>query len=291
MAGGTLGRWLRRMLVVLAVLALAAGGVVFGISEWMLRRVYDIPPQPIPVVDSAEDLAEGRRMAVIVGCWAGCHGPRGEGGSEGFPNVFSVTAPTLSDVLPRYSDGELVRLIRYGVKRDGRTALGMISGTNWPLGDLDLARIVAHLRRQPPSPPVPQERRVYPLGRLALVLGKWKTSAGEVDRSIPRWGELPQSTPFERGRYLASITCSECHGLRLRGREAYNSPPLTIVRAYRPEQFRHLLRTGEPLVVRDLGLMTWVAKNAFFELTDDEIAALYEYLTTGLAPDGPGREP
>lgn len=265
-----------------AGLALLAGVYVYAASEWMLRRTYDIPPQSIPAVTSAEDLAEGRRMAVIVGCWAGCHGPHGEGGSDGAPGIFQATAPTLSDVLPHYSDGELVRLIRFGVKRDGRTAIGMISGTFWPLGDLDLARIVAHLRSQPPSPPVPRERRVEALGRLALAVGKWKTSAGEVDRSIPRWGEQPQRTPFERGRYLASITCSECHGLDFRGREFYRSPPLTIVRAYRPEQFRHLLRTGEPLTGRDLGLMTWVAKNAFFEFTDEEIAGIYEYLTTGL---------
>lgn len=275
-------RFLTRTLATLVALGAIGLGCVYGISEWMLRRTYDIPLQPIPTAGSPTDLAEGRRMAVIVGCWAGCHGGHGEGGTDGAPGIFSATAPTLSDVLPGYSDAELVRLIRYGVKRDGRTAIGMISGTFYPLGDRDLARIVAHLRRQPASPPVPRERQVQLLGRLALLLGKWKTSAGEVDDSIPRWGELPQTTPFERGRYLASITCSECHGLDFQGRDFYKSPPLSIVRAYRPEQFRHLMRTGEPLSGRDLGLMSWVAKNAFFEFTDEEIGGLYDYLTTGV---------
>ena len=126
---------------------------------------------------------------------------------------------------------------------------------------------------------MPRHRRITPLGRLALVLGKWTISADQVDRAIPRWGELPQPTPFERGRYLASVICSECHGLDLEGMDFFPSPSLKIVNGYYPEQFRRLLRTGEHLSGRTDGLMSDVSRDAFAEFTDAEIDDLYAFLT------------
>ena len=66
-------------------------------------------------------------------------------------------------------------------------------------------------------------------GRLALATGEWKVAAEQVDRSMPRWGELPMQTPFERGRYLASIVCSECHGSDYRGDPLEGGPSLAVV--------------------------------------------------------------
>ena len=258
----------------LVILSLAT---IYAISEWRLRRSYDAPLAPFrsrgPI-----DLAEGERMAKIVGCWAGCHGPQGEGGKEQIRGVVRHTAPTLSEVLPRYNDEELVRLIRYGVKRDGRSAVGMISYTFWSLSDEDLANIIAHLRRQPAAPPVPRNLELTARGRLALASGEWKVSAAQVDRTLPRWGELPQKTDFERGRYLASITCSECHGVDFRGNRLERAPSLAVISRYTPEDFRHLLRTGEAIGGRDLGLMSRVARSAFSLFTDEEISDIYTFL-------------
>ena len=260
------------------VLLVLAG--VYAASEWVLHRHHDAPLAPFRSLAtvSADDLAEGERMAVIVGCWKGCHGAKGQGGSDDIDGWYELTAPTLSDVLPRYSDPELVRLVRFGLKRDGTTAIGMISGTFYALGDDDLRRIIAHLRAQPPAPPVERTRTIHLGGRVALLTGEWKTSMGEVDRAMPRWGELPRDSAFARGRYLVSITCTECHGLDLGGRKVYGSPPLDVVAAYSPERFMHLLLTGEPLYGRDIGLMRWVAREAFARFTDQEIADIYTYL-------------
>ena len=186
----------------IATMVVVASGTIYGVSAWRLARGYDAPLTAL-APKAPIDLDDGRRMARIGGCWSGCHGPEGDGGDQSIPGIVRQTAPTLSDVLPDYSDAELTRLVRYGIKRDGRSALGMISYTFWPLGDQDLANIIAHLRRQPALQPVPRELRLELRGRFALVTGAWRVSAEEVDRSIPRWGELPQSTPFERGRYLA----------------------------------------------------------------------------------------
>ena len=275
----------RAIVVGLSLVAgLFAAGVatVYGISEWQMRRQYDAPLKSLQA--AAPDLAEGERMARIVGCWDGCHGRTGQGGHEEIRGINRHTAPTLSQVLPQYNDDELVRLVRYGVKRDGRSAIGMTSYTFWALGDQDLANIIAHLRRQPVVPPIERTLQVSWRGRIALVTGEWRVSASQVDRTRPRWGDTPQATPFERGRYIASVTCSECHGLDYDGNPLERAPSLAILAAYSQEQFRHLMRTAEPIGGRQLDdNMVWV-KDAPF--SDDEITGLYQFLRNhhGLEP-------
>jgi cytochrome c553 len=257
-----------------AGLALAALATVYAVSEWHIRRSYEAPLAPLNAA-SPPNPAAGEHMARVVGCWAGCHGLEGEGGTERIDGIFSNTAPTLSQVIPQYSDDELARLVRYGVKRGGKSAIGMISFAWWPLGDQDLANIFAHLRRQPPRTPVPRQLNLDPRGRIALVTGAWKVSAAQVDRTIPRWGELPRNTPYERGRYLASIVCTECHGLNFEGDPLERGPSLVILAAYDAEDFRALLRTGRAVGGRVIPQMDWMPDVGF---TDAEIADLYAFL-------------
>ena len=268
--------------------AIGALGILGG-SEWKLRRTHDVPLNPIRI--ESPNLAEGERLAKIAGCWSGCHGAIGQGGSIDMDGYYSVTAPTLSSVLPQYSDPELVRLIRFGVKRDGSSVLGMTSYTFYPLADSDLANIIAHLRGQPPQPPVPRTRTITWSARFALARGRWQVAADQVDPRRPRWGELPRATAFERGRYLASITCSECHGVEFRGNEFQDNtydggPSLAIIALYAPDAFRKLMRTGESIGGRDLGEMGWVARNAFIHFTDQEIDDIGVFLRAhhGQAP-------
>lgn len=249
-------------------------GSVYGISEWKLRRTHDAPLLPLHARSAADPVA-GEHMAKVVGCWAGCHGVAGEGGAEQIEGIHRNTAPTLSQVVPLYSDEELARLVRYGVKRDGRSAVGMYPGVLWPLADQDLINIFAHLRRQPARPPVPRRREITLRGRLALVTGDWRVSADQVDRAAPRWGELPLDDAFARGRYLASIVCSECHGADFTGSELEGGPSLAILAIYRPDQFLDLMRTGKPIDGRDMPKMSWIADVGF---TEQEIEDLYVFL-------------
>jgi cytochrome c553 len=179
-----------RLLVASVASVVLCLALVYALSEWKMRRSYDAPLAPLRAADPA-DAAAGLHMAKVVGCWAGCHGKRGEGGFEEIKGIHRSAAPTLSQVLPEYTDEELARLIRYGVKRDGKSTIGMISSATWPLGDQDLVNIIAHLRAQPVLPPVPRSHDFALRGRWAIVSGKWGVDAGLVDRSLPRWGELP----------------------------------------------------------------------------------------------------
>jgi cytochrome c553 len=277
------GRMIRVGLALAAMAVALPVGIVYGLSEWKLHRHFDAPLEALHV-NAPPNLIEGERMARIVGCWDGCHGRTGQGGHEEIEGIVRNTAPTLSQVLPLYSDEELVRLVRYGLKRDGHSAVGMISYTFWSLGDQDLANIIAHLRRQPASPPMERKLELTWRGRLALATGEWKVSVEQVDRSRPRWGDLPQTTAFERGRYIASVTCTECHGLDFNGNALEHAPSLAILAMYSQEQFAHLMRTAEPVGGRKLDEeMDWVADAPF---TDEEVVGLYQFLRVqhGLKP-------
>ena len=91
---------LLRLLGVLIGAALVAVGYVYAASEWKMRRSYEAPLHALRV-PAVVDLEEGRRMARIVGCWAGCHGKEGEGGVEFIKGIHRNTAPTLSQVFAR----------------------------------------------------------------------------------------------------------------------------------------------------------------------------------------------
>lgn len=266
-----------------AVLAVVGVAAVYAASEWKLRRSYAPPAVAFDMGKLHPDVAEGRRMSKVLGCWAGCHGREGEGGSIDMEGYYSVSAPALSSVLPGYSDAELVRLVRYGIKRDGSSALGMISYTFYPLSDADLANVIAHLRRQPALAARQRHRQVGFIARVRLLAGGWQLAADQVDPTRPRWGELPRDNAYDRGRYLASVTCSECHGVDFRGnRFADNTfdggPSLAVVAGYDADAFARLMRTGVGAGGRELGEMGWVARNAFVNLTDREVADVYEFL-------------
>ncbi|MBX3702468.1 MAG: hypothetical protein KF822_01700 [Steroidobacteraceae bacterium] len=265
---------LSRVLAALAGLALLGIGGTYGLSEWKLRRSHDAPLVALrPGI--VTDPAAGERLARIVGCWAGCHGPRGEGGSDQVTGMYRITAPTLAPVIQAYGDAELVRLIRYGVKRDGNSALGMPAATFWPLGEQALADIIAHLRAQPMRTAMPRERQITWRGRWSLATGELRVSADQVDRSAPRWGELPRSNAFERGRYLASIVCSECHGRDFEGDRLQGGPSLAAIAAYSIGQFREFMRTGKPIDGREIPAMNWLPEVGF---TDAESEDLYVFL-------------
>ena len=268
---------LRRSAVFAGVLA-AAGLIfvlgVYGASAWKLSRTYDVPLKS-PDQTLAPDASQGERMARIVGCWAGCHGVRGEGGVEEIPGIRRVTAPPLGAVIPHYSDAELFRLILYGVKRDGTSAVGMSSYTFWPLGDPDVANIIHFLRQQPPAEPVPRTREIPLISRFKLLAGDWQLSADQVDTSQTRWGNLPRETSFERGRFLAAIVCAECHGSSYEGDPLEGGPPLVIMQAYSDAEFARLMRTGTSRSGLPVEPMSWLPDVQF---TDRDIADLYEFL-------------
>lgn len=270
---------IKKFVTIVVAFGLGFVAVVYGLSEWKIRQTYDVPLSEIRT-NIEPDADDGRRMAKIVGCWAGCHGVRGEGGIEEIPGIRRVTAPPLGSVIRNYSDAELKRLMLHGIKRDGRSAIGMSSYTFWPLGDADIANITHFLRLQPPADAVERTVTIPFSSRIKLLRGDWFLSADQVDKSQPRWGNYPRSNSFERGRFLASIVCAECHGAEYLGDPIEGGPPLTILAIYDRDSFARLLQTGVSQAGLPVESMSWLPD---IEFTDRDISDLHQFLVQQLS--------
>jgi mono/diheme cytochrome c family protein len=271
-------RWAARVFAAAVLLALVLGGAVYVWSERILRRTYSVGLAHVALPTDAAAIEEGGRLARVRGCFGGCHGDRFEG--QVFfdqPGVARLVAPNLTQAAARWSDPELARIIRHGVRPNGRSVFSMPAHTFSGLSDTDLGAILAFLRHAPPEPGMPAELDARWLGRVGLVLGKYRPEAELIPHDVSPPAATPQE-PLAHGEYLARTICTECHGSDLHGSANGSSPDLRIAAAYSPQTFARLLREGVPLDGRSLGLMGRVARGRFRHLTDTEISDLYRYL-------------
>ena len=262
----------------LVVLAAVAYGVVYVLSEKALHRTYPRPSVTLVAPTDAASIQEGRRLATVRGCFAGCHGKEAEGAVMfDQPKIARIVAPNLA-AAKKYSDAELAAIIRSGVKPDGRSMLVMPSQTFAGLTDADVGRIIAFVKSLPEAPGLQPDIQMGPLGRIGLATGKFRMAAEHVAQAVPP--PEAKSDQQRQGRYLARTICSECHGSDLRGdsNPSFTTPGMRVMAAYTPQAFTELLRTGIAVGGRNVGVMTVQSRNNLSHLTDSEIAALYAYL-------------
>lgn len=274
-------RWTGIALAGLAALAIIAYAVVYILSERILRHTYEVPSVAISIPTDPASMIEGRRLATIRGCFGGCHGKEVEGVVMfDEPMIGRVVAPNLTAAVRKYSDSELVGIIRNGVRPGGQSMMVMPAEEFVLLTDEDLGRIIAFLKSLPaiegPGPSV----SLGPLGRIGVAVGQFKPVAELIAETVPPPDATSEGAAY--GRYLARTTCASCHGTSLRGdsNPDFTSPSLQLVAAYSAESFARLLREGVALGGRNLGTMSPWARQHLSYLTDSEIAALYSYLHT-----------
>ena len=266
-------RWAAGAIVSIVALALI---VVYAGSEYRLRQRFDIAATPVPVPTDSAGLARGRHIFETRGC-EGCHGS-GMAGKVFIdePLLARLVAPNVVRAIRGYSDPELARLLRHGVRPNGHGVAVMPSSTFYHLDDADLGALIAYLRTLPDrgsdSLPATSMRL---LARVGIVTGQYKLEPLNIVHDAPRAPNGPD--PASRGLYIAKSTCSECHGQKLEGSPV--TPALSIVAAYSPVEFARLMREGVPRDGRKLDLMAKTARSRLVHFSDDEVEALYTYLS------------
>lgn len=263
----------------LAIVAVA----LLGGRWWLDRRVqellarrYDVPLTDVAVPTDSASLAEGEKQAWLHGCH-GCHDAELQG--KVFvdePSVMRVVAPSVTEKIASYSDAELARLIRHGVKRDGTGVAGMPSATFYHLSDTDVGRIIAHLRAAPRVATALPATELYLFAKLAMLKGEFAPDAATMDHRGPRLGDRSDTSRAWRGEYLARTICAECHGPTLHGK--LEAPPLPRAMGYSAAEFVSLMLDGRSRDGRDLQLMGRTARNRFVRFNKEEIADIYGYL-------------
>lgn len=258
--------------------------VIYGVAELGLRQKFDVAAAPIGVPTDSAALARGRHVYETRGC-EGCHGP-GLTGKVFFDDalISRLTAPNVPAVLTGYSDADLARLLRHGVRPNGTGVAVMPSSMFTHLSDEDLGALIAYVRTLPvrDSAALPATS-IRLLGRIGLLVGEYKLEPDLIDHDVAR---VPSgSDPAARGLYLAKSSCTECHGQDLQGDT--QTPALSIVAGYSAAEFARLMREGVPKDGRTLELMGGTARNRFSHFTVEEVDALYAYLSTPLTAASP----
>jgi mono/diheme cytochrome c family protein len=252
--------------------------VFFSISEYYLQRKHTVSVEPVTIAATAEVIARGQRVAVLRGCHD-CHGARLEGKIFFEEGWTRIVAPNLTVIARSYSDTDLVRAIRHGVKPDGRSVSIMPSSMLYQLSDADCASLIAYLRSVPAASDAWPTSRMGLVARYYMLRGIWPLEADVIDHSASRVA-AQSSEASARGRYLARTMCPECHGLKLEGiADPFEpTPDLALVHTYTRADFGTLMRTGVALGGRQLALMHEAAIGRFAHLNDSEVSDLYAYL-------------
>ena len=285
-------RWTARIggaLLALVIIALVA---VYGVSEYRMRKSYDVRPAPLTFRVTPDAVAKGRHIAVTRGC-TGCHGENLAGSPViDAPAIGRLSGTNLTrgkgGIGGERTDEDWVRAIRHGVAPDGRALLFMPSHEFNPLGDEDVGALVAYIKSVPPVDNEVPRNRVGPVGRALFLAGQIHLIPAEMIKH-----DAPRSTPpapgatKEYGAYLAT-GCVGCHGDGLAGGKIPGGPPEwpaaanltpdpeTGLGKWTEQDFFRAMREGKRPDGREIREpMPW---KSFAQLSDEELRAMWLHL-------------
>lgn len=282
--------WIKRSLaavigLILLMVAVAAFG--FWQSDRRMNRVIEVKPYPIA---ASNDLARGRYLYETRGC-AECHGANGAGKAFIDSPEMRVKGPDISagGAAKAYRPEDWDRILRHGVKPDGRPAFIMPSEDYNRLTDADLAALVGYVQSLPAAGGTGVEIKIPPPVRILYGLGLIQDAAAKIDHGLPVQQPVPEGLTAEHGRYIAT-TCVGCHGEHFSGGKVPGGPPdwpaaanLTpgegsaMGRYPDAEAFSRMMRSGQRPDGTKIAVMPF---ESFSKLNDLDLGALRLYLAS-----------
>lgn len=300
---------LKRVLGGIAGTVALAGFGAFGFV-WVQARRFDASMDEVHQVElvpvsrslDAGVVERGKHLVnSVAGCAArDCHGSDFAGGRPlRMGPVGTIIGPnvTAGGMLAVYSDEELGRIIRYGVKKDGRSVRMMtVQDFSW-LPDSDVSAIVSYLRIVPKLDKENGATRVGILGKVLDRQGKFVWDVARFVAKLPP-GRPRAPEPTENyGRYVVRL-CMGCHGETLSGGPIPGAPPSiptpsnitlheTGISGYSFDEFVQLLRTGLRKNGKQLDPFMTVERTR--NLDDTELKALWAAIRAAPAKPFGGR--
>ncbi len=256
-----------------------------------MSAAIEVPLVNLAAVSDSTVLARGKHIATSFGACTGCHGPDLSGSPpESFGPIGTMSPPNITTgrggAGARYTDAQLARAIRYGVRHDGTSLIFMPTEEHawWP--DDDLQAVISYVRS---VPPVDAEREPSQTG----VLGKVLTGFGVMDfrsaiaaaKSPP--GIPPDPEPTARYGAFLALSCKGCHGDNLAGGPipgapgdlavpANLTPHETGLKDWTYDDFTTLLATAVRPDGREID--PFMPTENLDRMTDLEKTAVWEYL-------------
>lgn len=281
--------------IVVAVVAAGAAYVLVETSKFdaSIDKVYDVPVPTLVASSDPAVVARGKHLVESVGACASslCHGADLGGGHpiEMGP-VMVAAAPNITSagLGAAYADGEIGRLVKRGIKKDGRSVRFMpVQDMDW-LPDSDIVAIVSYLRAAPPVDRPNQGTTIKTLGKILDRQDKFTIDVARHIAQRPPVGAPPDPAPTpEYGSFLSGL-CSGCHGEHLSGGPLPGAPPsiptplnltpdASGLAGWTFEDFDKLMRQG----IRKNGktLDPFMPIESWRNFDDVEMHALWAYLS------------
>ena len=221
---------MKRALKVLTVTAVAIATIVLVLTAVVLLRwdrTFDAPYPDIHASNDPNVIARGRYIAFGPGHCAGCHTDksqdaaldRGEMPPMSGGRVFRLPFGTLytPNLTPdrqtgigRRKDGEIARILRYGVRADGRAAMPFMEFHH--MSDDDLQAVISYLRSQPA---IRHDVAPHELTFLGKTIAAFVLKPVGPKSTPPKTSPAEEAT-VERGEYIANnlAGCAGCHTKR-----------------------------------------------------------------------------
>ncbi len=290
-------KWVGITIGGLVIVLIVAAGILFVISKQHENKIYHIEIASIPInFDDEDALYNGRHVARVRGC-VDCHGDHLGGDIFLEDPVVGVLVATNLTKGPggignEYSDEDLIRATRHGVRKDGKSVIFMPSHEYNLIDEKDLGDLIAYIRSKDPvnSNHLPETKIGFPF-RLIYVLSRGEIHlfpAMFIDHGVSVPPHVTERSPIETGAYLAT-TCIGCHGPNYGGGIIPGVPPnwpaasnITMggpLADYSESDFATVMRTGVTPDGRQLD-GEFMPYTVFGYMTDEELAGLFEYLRT-----------
>ena len=298
-AGGSKAwkRWLKRgalgLLGVGLLLGVCGGGygyVQASAYDASMSKVYDVPPVAVIASKDPIMISRGEHLSKsLAGCAThDCHGADfGAGRTIEMGPVATLASPNITQTMAAYTDGELARLIRHGIKKDGRSVSFMpVMDFNW-LSDSDVVAIVSYLRTVPVvERPNVSATKIKPLGKILDRQDKFFADvARRIDHGHVEMAPQPTATA-DYGKFVARL-CMGCHGEHLSGGRIPGAPasmaiPLNLtpdatgLAGWTYADFEHTIETATRKNGTPMAALMPV--EALHDMDDTERHALFAYL-------------
>lgn len=281
---------------------------IAGLTATVAMRQHVKYDRPYPAIRASADSAiilKGKNIVFGAAHCADCHSPYNTDsmlalGKKVFlsgGHAFKLPIGTIyaKNITPddetgigRYTDAEIARALRYGVRPDGSLLFDFMPFHN--MSDEDLAAVISYLRSQKPVKNAVPGNDLNLLGKAVKALLIQPTGpSGEVPVSVK-----PDSTA-EYGGYIANnmANCKGCHTPRNMMTGAFEGEPYSggmeiegyITPNLTPDSSSRLFGWTQQMFIDRVRMgkldpkspMPW---NSYRRMSDEELKAIYNYLQT-----------
>lgn len=276
-------KWALRIVLALVVLLVIAGFTMFMIGNSKANKNHSITEGLLTTVPTdSTSLAHGKHLSNILGCTS-CHGSDLSGNVLADVPPFTLAPPNITPgqggVVADFSVEDWDRVIRHGVKPDGKSVIIMPSVAYNNFSDEDAAALISYLQSLDPVDNDVPKSALKPLGKIILATGAPLLEATPEPAGRPA---VEYGANVEFGEYMVTGMCVYCHGQNLEGGPGIEpgvpAPSLLTASKWDTDVFIQTLHSG----IKPNGDMLSIGSMdpaQFSSFTAEELTGIHMYLS------------